>query len=134
MIDKELKNAPVFRVPKTDLIRVAVRSPDWSAAIKRRLIAPHPARVLESLLSIEALQQANSQANTANQQRRRWGIGGSMSLSRRKLIEAHARFVARDRHRLRRTAATRAKMFWRGSNFQIVHRIEGDRSHGNTLF
>ena len=70
MIDKELKNAPVLRVPKTDLIRAVVSSPDWSAAIGRRLIAPHPARILESVLSIEALQQAGSQAR-ANAQGRR---------------------------------------------------------------
>ena len=70
MIDKELKNAPVLRVPKTDLIRMVVGSPDWSAAIRRRLIAPHPARILESVLSIEALQQANPQAHV-NVQRRR---------------------------------------------------------------
>lgn len=70
MIDKELKNAPVLRVPKTDLIRMAVGLPDWSAAIGRRLIAPHPDRILESALSIEELQQANS-APHANAQRRR---------------------------------------------------------------
>ena len=70
MIDKELKNAPVLRVPKTDLIRMAVGSPDWSAAIGRRLITPHPDRILESALSIEELQQANS-APHANCQRRR---------------------------------------------------------------
>jgi len=70
MIDKELKNAPVLRVPKTDLIRVVVGSPEWNAVIRRRLIAPHPARILESVLSIEALPQANSQAH-ANAQKRR---------------------------------------------------------------
>ena len=69
MIDKELKNAPVLRVPKTDLIRMVVGSPDWSAAIRRRLIAPHPARILESVLSIEALQQANSKPRADAQRR-----------------------------------------------------------------
>ena len=70
MIDKQLRDAPVLRVPKTDLIRVVVSSPKWNAAIGRRLIAPHPARILELVLSIEALQQANSQAH-ANAQKRR---------------------------------------------------------------
>ncbi len=60
MIDKELKNAPVVRVPKTDLIRVVVSSPDWSASISRRLVAPFPARTLEPLLSIDALMQSST--------------------------------------------------------------------------
>ena len=55
MIDKSLKNQPVRRVPKTDLIRSVVASPEWNAAIGRRLIEPYPARVLESALSIESL-------------------------------------------------------------------------------
>ena len=55
MIDKALKNQPVRRVPKTDLIRSVVASPEWNAAIGRRLIEPYPARVLESALSIESL-------------------------------------------------------------------------------
>ena len=70
MIDKELRDAPVLRVPKTDLIRVVVSLPEWSAAIGRRLIAQHPARILESVLSIEALQQANSQAHADTPKRR----------------------------------------------------------------
>ena len=70
MIDQELRDAPVLRVPKTDLIRVVVGSAEWNAAIRRRLIAPYPARVLESVLSIEALQQTNSQPH-ANAQGRR---------------------------------------------------------------
>ena len=57
MIDPELKNKPVVRVPRTDLIRTVVASPEWSAAIWRRLIATYPARMLESVLSIESLRE-----------------------------------------------------------------------------
>ena len=57
MIDKDLKDQPVRRVPKTDLIRSVIASPEWNAAIGRRLIEPYPARVLESALSIESLQE-----------------------------------------------------------------------------
>ena len=57
MIDKDLKDKPVRRVPKTDLIRSVVASPKWNAAIGRRLIEPYPARLLESALSIQSLQE-----------------------------------------------------------------------------
>lgn len=57
MIDRALKNEPVIRVPKTDLIRTVVSSPQWSAAIGRRLIAPCPDRLLESAVSVESLQE-----------------------------------------------------------------------------
>ena len=57
MIDTDLKNKPVVRIPKTDLIRAVVTSPEWSAAINRRLIAPYPARLLESVLSIQSLRE-----------------------------------------------------------------------------
>ena len=56
MIDKTLKDKPVLRVPKTDLVRSVVASPEWNAAIGRRLIEPYPARLLESAASIESLQ------------------------------------------------------------------------------
>ena len=56
MIDKALKDKPVLRVPRTDVIRTAVTSPEWAAAIGRRLIAPYPARSFESALSIQSLQ------------------------------------------------------------------------------
>ena len=56
MIDKALKDKPVLRVPRTDVIRTAVASPEWAAAIGRRLIAPYPARSFESALSIQSLQ------------------------------------------------------------------------------
>jgi len=56
MIDKALKDKPVLRVPRTDVIRTAVTSPEWAAAIGRRLIASYPARSFESALSIQSLQ------------------------------------------------------------------------------
>ena len=66
MIDKELKNKPILRVPKTDLVRSVVASPEWNAAIGRRLIDPYPARFLETAVSIQSLQAViAASSNTA---------------------------------------------------------------------
>jgi len=71
MIDRALKNKPAVRVPKTDLIRTVVSSSEWSAAIRRRLISPYPARLSESAVSIEALQEMlTSPAEVAQQSQR----------------------------------------------------------------
>ena len=69
MIDKALKDKPVLRVPKTDLIRSVVASPQWNAAIGRRLVEPYPARLLESVLSVELMQEMIASSNTVELQR-----------------------------------------------------------------
>lgn len=71
MIDKDLKSKPVQRVPKTDVIRSAVSSPDWAAAIGRRLVSPYPARVLEAVLASELLDQTNPQTQQSDRLARR---------------------------------------------------------------
>ena len=71
MIDKDLKNKPVQRVPKTDVIRTEVSSPDWAAAIGRRLVAPYPARILEAVLASELLDRTNPQSQQSDRLARR---------------------------------------------------------------